>query len=141
MAINTRIACDFDFSGLPNIDNTFIYIGVNSLNTNAKDFEKLKLRRKDTLLIPEVIRTLGNIAFDGSFTGFTTDFVTYGEIRTRLGSIRTDISLRPEGNKKYRIKGLLTGKNINLGELTGNTELFGNLSMQANVDGYASNLE
>ena len=43
---NTSIECDFDFSGLPKIENTFIYIGVNSLKTNAKDFEKIKIPRK-----------------------------------------------------------------------------------------------
>ena len=37
----TTLDCDFDLSGLPKIENAFIYIGVNSLKTNAKDIEKL----------------------------------------------------------------------------------------------------
>ncbi len=32
----TSLDCDFDFSGLPKIDNTYLYIGVNNLKTNAK---------------------------------------------------------------------------------------------------------
>ena len=133
----TSLDCDFDFSGLPKIENAFMYIGVNSLKTNAKDIEKINIPGKGYIIVPEVLYKLGNISFDGSFTGFTTDFVTYGEIRTSQGNIRTDISLRPEESNKYRIKGLLTGSDINLGELTGKTELLGKLSMQANVDGYA----
>ena len=97
--------------------------------------------RKGSLILPESIRKLGNISFNGSFTGFTTDFVTYGEIRTSEGNIRTDISLRPEAAGKYRIKGLLTGSDINLGELTGKTDFLGHLSIQANVDGYAYSLK
>jgi hypothetical protein len=134
---NTYLNCDFDFSGLPKIENAFIYIGVNSLRTNAKDIAKIKIAGKDSIIVPEVLYKLGNISFDGSFTGFTTDFVTYGEIRTSMGNMRTDISLRPEESKKYRINGLLTGNNIDLGELTGETKLLGKLSIQANVNGYA----
>lgn len=136
----TYLYCDFDFSGLPKIENAFIYIGVKSLKTNAKDAEKIKIPGKGYIIVPEVLYKLGNISFDGSFTGFITDFVTYGEIRTSQGHIRTDISLRPEESKKYRIKGLLTGSDINIGELTGKTELLGKLSMQTNVDGYAYSL-
>jgi len=138
---NTSLDCDFDFSGLPNIENTFIYIGVNSLKTNATDIEKFKIKGKSAYIIPPATYKLGNISFNGSFTGFTTDFVTYGEIRTSQGNIRTDISLRPDKFKKYKIKGLLTGRDLNLGELTGRTDLLGNLNFNTIVDGYAYSLK
>lgn len=138
----TTLDCDFDFSGLPKIENAFLYIGVNSLKTNAKDIEQIRLPGKNKkIVIPDAIRNLGNISFNGSFTGFTTDFVTYGEIRTSEGNVRTDISLRPEKGNRYRVKGLLTGSNINIGGLTGKSELLGNMSMQTNVDGYAYSLK
>jgi hypothetical protein len=137
----TSLDCDFDFSGLPKIENAYLYIGVNSLKTNAKDLCQIYIPGKGFLIIPDAINKLGNISFNGSFTGFTTDFVTYGEIRTSQGTIRTDISLRPEGTDRYKIKGLLTGSNINIGELTGKSEFLGNLSMQTNVDGYAYSLK
>ena len=137
----TTLDCDFDFSGLPIIENTFLYIGVNSLKTNAEDLGNIKIPGKGFLIIPEAIKKLGSISFNGSFTGFTTDFVTYGEIRTREGNIRTDISLRPEKEGRYRMKGLLTGSDINLGELTGNSKLLGQVSMKVNVDGYAYSLK
>lgn len=137
----TSLDCNFDFSGLPKIENAFIYIGVNSLKTNVKDIEKIKIPGKGYIIVPEVLYKLGDISFDGSFTGFTTDFVTYGKFITSQGNIQTDISLRPEESNKYRIKGLLKGSDINLGELTGITEFLGKLSMQTNVDGYAYSLK
>ena len=137
----TSLDCDFDFSGLPKIENSYLYIGVNSLKTNARDLGQIKIPGKGFLIVPEAIKKLGNISFNGSFTGFTTDFVTYGEIRTDLGNISTDVSLRPQEADRYRIKGLLTGSNIKIGELTGKTEFLGNLSMKTNVDGYASSLK
>jgi hypothetical protein len=138
---STNLDCDFDFSGLPKIESTFLYIGVNSLRTTANDLEKIKIKGKNVIATPSPIDKLGNISFNGSFTGFTTDFVTYGEIRTSMGNVRTDISLRPDNAGRYKIKGLLTGSNINLGELTGKTDFLGHVSMQANVDGYAFSLK
>jgi hypothetical protein len=138
---STSLDCDFDFSGLPKIENTFLYIGVNSLKTNAKDLEKIKIPGNKHIILPDPLKELGQISFNGSFTGFTTDFVTYGEIRTSEGNISTDISLRPEEAGRYKIKGLLKGSDINLGQLTGDTALLGHLSINANVDGYAYSLK
>ena len=137
----TSLDCDFDFSGLPKIENTFLYIGVNNLKTNVKDLEQINIPGKGYLVVPEPVKKLGNISFNGSFTGFTTDFVTYGEIRTSLGNIRTDISLRPGESNKYMVKGLIRGTDLNIGELTGKSEFLGNMSMQTNIDGYAYSLK
>ncbi len=135
---NTYLNCDFDFSGLPKFKDTFIYIGVNSLKTNAKDFERIKRPDKTYLKIPDVLYKLGNLSFNGSFTGFTTDFVTYGKIGTEAGTISTDISLRPEENNTFRIKGLVKGSNVDLGLLTDKGDILGKLSMETNVDGFAT---
>jgi hypothetical protein len=138
---NTQLDCDFDFSGLPDIENSFIYIGINNLVTNAKDIEKIKIPGKNAIRIPELLYKLGTVTFNGSFTGFTTDFVTYGKLITSEGTISTDISLRPQEKNKFQIKGLIKGSNIALGQLTGKPEIFGNLSMETNVDGYAYSLK
>lgn len=138
---NTSLDCDFDFSGLTNIENAFIYIGVNSFSTNANDLDKLDIPGKGKFIVPEILYKLGNIYFDGSFTGFTTDFVTYGKFRTDHGIISTDISLRPEESNSFRMKGLINGSNIDLGKISGNPKLLGKLSMAANIDGYASSLK
>ena len=115
-----------------------LHIGVNRLITNAKDIEKIKIPGKgNNCYSGDSYTILGNITFDGSFTGFTTDFVTYGKITTNQGTIRTDISFRPEESNRYKINGLLKGSNVNLGELSGKTELLGKISMQTNIDGYA----
>ena len=134
----TDLDCDFDFSGLPEFEDTFIHVRVNSLNTNAKDFEKMRLPNLTYLEIPEVLFKLGNISFNGNFTGFLTDFVTYGKIGTEIGSISTDVSLRPEEKNNFRIKGLVKGSNVDLGQLSDNSDLLGKLSMETNIDGVAT---
>ncbi len=45
----TNLECDFDLSGLPEIENSFIYLGINSLRTNAKDIERIKISGKESI--------------------------------------------------------------------------------------------
>ncbi len=134
---DSKIECDFDLSGLPDIANSFIYLGVNQLTTHASDIRKLNLPGKGSIRLPEYFEKMGTISFNGSFTGFTTDFVAYGKLTSDAGNINTDISLRPEGNNRFKINGLVTGNSIALGEITGNEELLGDLSMSADVNLYA----
>lgn len=132
----TFLDCDFDISGLPQINDAFIYLGFNKLRTNVTDLGNIRLRDGEKLALPDFLYKIGDISFDGSFSGFITDFVTYGQFSTAHGEIRTDISLRPEKNKTYRIRGLVNGHNIDLNELTG-SDMLGKLTLRANVDGYA----
>jgi hypothetical protein len=134
----SNLDCDFDFSGLPQFEDAFIYIRVNSLNTNAEYFEGMRLPNAAYLKLPEVLYKMGDISFNGNFTGFLTDFVTYGTIRTEIGDISTDISLRPEEKSGFRIKGFVRGINVDLGKIANNSELFGKLTMETTVDGLAT---
>lgn len=138
---NTHIDCDFDFSGLPAIDDAFMYIGVNSLRTKATDFSKLEIPGKGKIKLPDILYKLGNVTFSGSFTGFVSDFVTYGKLGSENGSLKTDLSVRPDKNKRFKIKGIVNGSNIDLGNLLDRKELLGKLSMETTIDGYASSLE
>lgn len=135
---HSNLDCDFDLSGLPKISETFIHIGVNDLNTNAKDLEKLTIPGNRKLMIPDIGYKLGNISFNGSFTGFISDFVAYGRFGTDLGTLHTDISLRPVERNRFKIKGLITGRSIDLGAITEKKDLIGRISMEANIDGMAS---
>jgi hypothetical protein len=138
---NTILDCDFDLSGLPEIQNTYMHISVNDLKTNVSEIRSFKIPEKGNVVLPEYFDKLGTISFNGSFTGFTTDFVAYGKLNSDAGNLSLDVSLRPEETNRFKIKGLVTGTSIALGALTGESDLFGNLSMRANVDMYAYSLK
>lgn len=133
--------CVFDFSGLPQIDNSFIYVGINTLRSRAEDFENIYIPGKGTFRPPQFLYKIGTINFDGSFTGFTTDFVAYGKIRSDFGNLSTDISFRPDESNSYRINGLVTASDVNLGLISGNPDLFGKISLRTDVDGLAKSLK
>ena len=136
---NTQLSCDFDLSGLPNIKDAFIYIGVNKLTTDFKDIEKLPLNKK--IELPANLYKMDKLSFDGSFTGFIDDFVAYGKINGSFGVITTDLSFRPVDKTNYIIKGGLNGSFSDLGQITGNSESFGKMSISSNIDGSASSIK
>jgi hypothetical protein len=140
-ASGTRLEFDFDFSGLSDITDAFIHVGVNTLVTSAADIERVNVPGKGRIILPEVIHKLGNITFNGSFTGFVSDFVTYGKIGTEKGHISTDLSVRPYQNNRFKIRGYLSGTGVDIGDLTGRPELLGKMSMETTIDGFASSLE
>lgn len=137
----TNLDCDFDLSGLPDIENTFIFLEINDFRSISRDIEQIDIPGKGKILLPEVLRKLGVVSFSGTFTGFTTDFVTYAKINTNKGLISTDLSMRPDGDKRFRIKGFMKGSDIDLGSITGNEKLFGKLTIGTNVDGYTDSFK
>ncbi len=131
----TIFEMNFSLSGLPDINNTFIFCEVQRLQTSASDIEKINIPGAFPLYLPPNLQEVDTILFTGTFTGFITDFVTYGKLYTSLGTLSSDISLRPESSKRFLIKGLLRGDELDLGTLFGNNSLFGKAKFSADING------
>jgi hypothetical protein len=136
----TSINCNFDFTGLPDIDNTYIFVDINDLNTRLSDLEKMGLT-DPAKLPPHLDSIAGEIGFRGTFSGFTTDFVTYGTLFTSAGSLSTDVSFRPTERNNFRYKGTLQGSGIDAGNLAGYSDLLGKVNFQLNIDGISSSFK
>lgn len=134
----SELDCDFDLSGLPRIKEAFIYVGVHNLKTRSDDLENISIPGKGKLEVPEVLKKIGTVSFNGSFTGFINDFVAYGKIASEKGDMKVDVSLRPEEKNKFKVKGLVKGSNIDLGYLSGRPDLLGKVSMETNLNGNAT---
>ncbi|HSO78364.1 MAG TPA: hypothetical protein VLQ76_07340, partial [Bacteroidales bacterium] len=132
---DTRWRCDFDISGLPVVNDIFMFLDFADLRTSADDIERLRLSNAGFLKLPVIAHDLGKVSFVGNFTGFITDFVAFGRLKTERGNFTTDISLRPDGGNSFAFKGLLKADQVDLGFLTKNNELFGGLTLHAEVDG------
>lgn len=137
----TDLITDFNLNGLPDIKHTFIFIDFKKFTTYASDFDVVnKIVGEDKKIeFPKSLRTLGKISYEGNFTGFIDDFVTYGKFVTSLGNASTDISLKPIGNKNLAINGNLKTTGFNLGSFLSNKDLFGNISFNAQVKGTIGN--
>ncbi len=117
----TTVEGNISMHGLPQIKSTFIDFESKNLSTTYNEIASI---------IPEIksitnpsLNKLGNINFKGSFTGFISDFVSYGKCKTNLGDIVADVNMKtPEGKPpKYSGKiesdGFAIGKFLDINDL------------------------
>lgn len=119
--ISTILSGDISLTGLPDINETFIYLKANELHTTYGDALSVipALRRISN---PD-FRKLQYLNFKGNFTGFIRDFVTFGTIQTNLGTLHTDLNMKFPGGKEPVYSGTIASKNFNLGALLENKQL------------------
>ncbi|MBE9509954.1 MAG: translocation/assembly module TamB [Bacteroidetes bacterium] len=136
---NTHVYCDFALDGLPNINKTFIFIDIDSLQTTIQDIKNLSTQGNGKpLFLPNQLEKLGKITYTGNFTGFIDDFVSYGEFNSDLGLISTDLTIEPDTAMLIKYSGKMKTDNFNLGELFDNTGRVGNITMDIQVNGYST---
>ncbi len=131
----TRLRFDFDISGLPSVSESYLYIDFTDMNTSADDIEMFAIPGKKPVRLPAVVHELGLISYQGSFNGFTTDFVSFGTLETERGTFDTDLSLKPDGKNTFGFRGSLRTSDVDLGYIARNGEMFGGLWMHADIDG------
>jgi hypothetical protein len=123
---------ELSMRGLPNIDETFIDFSSGNLRTNYNELTRFIPDLK-TITNPN-LKAFGNIKFNGSYTGFIRDFVTYGTLTTDIGTLKTDIQMRlpPVGDAVY--SGKISTNNFQLGKFINNNNL-GNITFNGKING------
>lgn len=103
------------FTGLPDINNTYIDIKADEFKTVYADAIAFVPSLKD---VKEVdLSKLGSINFKGNFAGFIEDFVTYGTLQTSLGTVTADLNLKLKNAKHPVYSGTVSTSSFNLGSL------------------------
>ena len=133
---NTIIDGDIIFSGLPDIDNTFIDFKSRNLQTNYTDVTAIVPSLKQ-ITYPQLSK-LGNIHYKGNFTGFLNDFVAYGTVNTNLGTATADINMKLPKGKPVQYIGKVSTAGFQLGQFLDITEL-GSIAFNGSVKGQGFN--
>jgi len=133
----TELITDFDFNGLPNLKKTFIYANFKKFKAAVKDFEIINqfTEGSEKFTIPENLNKLGIVNYEGKFTGFIDDFVTYGKFTTDLGDISTDLYLKPDTSRTLAFDGKLETTDFRVGELFTDNETVGKITTNAQIEG------
>lgn len=130
-------------SGLPDLNNTFLYVDITNLHTSKDDIDNLLIfaGEQDSLRqfhTPKIISQLGKINYKGNITGFYNDMVAYGNFNTDLGNFTTDISLKQDpATDKITYKGFLTTKEFDAGKFLGKDSLIGNITLKGMINGFS----
>ena len=138
---NTYLNGDFDMTGLPDTDRTFLDFTANDFRTTYEDVKKL-LPQLAGITEPR-LEELQYLRFQGNFTGFLKDFVTYGTIETALGIIRTDVNMKLPDKGLQEYKGTIRTESFDLGKFL-NDRNMGKLAFEGDIKGKGfslSNLE
>ncbi|TVQ11998.1 MAG: hypothetical protein EA361_11815, partial [Bacteroidetes bacterium] len=141
----TEFTGNFNFVGLPDIEETFVNFSVERLVTHKADLESFRLPNSFSapyLNLPAELNKLGITTFSGNFTGFMHDFVAFGQFNSRLGQVNTDIAILAEDNfKEISYSGNIATKNFNLKQILDNHEEFGSVSLSSYIEGSGYNLD
>ncbi|MES2627350.1 MAG: translocation/assembly module TamB domain-containing protein [Bacteroidota bacterium] len=130
----TEFAGNFDISGLPDFETSFITVEAQKIRTNAADIQSICTAIVDTsIVIPEEVYNLGDVYFAGSFTGFPNQFTSYGVFTSDAGVLKTDLTLQQK-DSTYFYKGKLFTEGLDVGMVTGIADI-GTLTSSFNVEG------
>ncbi|HEX8609006.1 MAG TPA: translocation/assembly module TamB domain-containing protein, partial [Pedobacter sp.] len=132
----TYIKGDFILKGLPNLKETFMDLKIEMAGTNKVDLDEIlaSISGKKSKLIPAVVAKFGNINFNGSFTGFQNDFIAYGEFKTKIGRLVSDVNLKIDKQGIPSYSGNVKTYDFGIGPLI-NEKSLGNITAQLYIKG------
>ena len=129
---NSSVNGNLEMIGLPNIDNTYIDLKSNNLQTNYTDITSIVPSLKN-IELPQ-LNKLSSFQFKGDFSGFIKDFVASGAINTNLGSLTCDVNLKFPDKKPAVYVGTISTNGFQLGQFINNANI-GNIAFNGKVDG------
>jgi len=131
-----QLNADLELSGLPNLDETFVYAQINNLKTDKSNIQDVvSVLSKKPFILPKGFNQLGTISYKGNISGFFSNLVAYGNLSTNLGSISTDILLQ-FGHLLQDLKynGTIKTSNFQLGRFLSSKAL-GKIAFNINTQG------
>lgn len=129
---NTVLKGSLDMEGLPLLSETFTIL---ELKNSTLDFHDLRGIVGQKVL--DHLKPLGQLAMDGQFLGYFTDFVANGDFSGSLGKLSTDINFKV--NETDFNQSVYSGKialtNFALGTYLKDTANFQNVTLAGNIRG------
>lgn len=123
---------DLSIRGLPDIDATFMDLRIHDMRTTFSELSSLIPALTNTKQVN--LSAFGHISYIGSFTGYFNDFVTYGNLATDIGTLKTDLHLKVGKDQVPVYNGSVATTNFNLGQFIRNKDL-GNIAFNGKLNG------
>ncbi len=135
---HTKFVGNLSLSGLPIFSTTYLNFDAKEISTSYSDlsnFPNYPFTENKKLQLPNQLKQLGIISYQGKFDGFINDFNTTGTLKTALGKVVANISIKlGKKTDDLQYNGKIKTENFNLGALIGVTNL-SKLNLNAEVKG------
>lgn len=123
---------DLSMRGLPDINSTFMDLRIRDMKTNYGELTKMIPALKKVTQ-PD-LSSFGNIRYQGSFTGYFNDFVTFGVLSTSIGVLNTDLHLKVPARAVPFFSGKVSTTGFNIGRFLKDS-MMGQAAFQGTVSG------
>ena len=85
---------DVSLQDLSHPENAYVFGNLSNLYADPEGIAFfVRNFSKNYNGVPPVLQHLGTVSFRGEVSGYFTDLVTYGQVRTDIGTIQTDVKL------------------------------------------------
>jgi len=107
----TVIKGDIDARGLPALQDTFFDAKVDELALTQYGLQEIMGKKQ----VPEQIKRLGNMSFEGDFVGYISDLIAFGDLKTEIGDVFLDIKYSDSANKQPEYSGYVSTSDFQVG--------------------------
>lgn len=131
-----RLQGDASFQDLSQPQDAYVFGNLTELSANTRGVGFLVRNLSHNYNgVPPLLERLGDIDFRGEISGYFTDLVTYGLLRTSLGNVKTDLKLSSDKSKGlFAYSGAVKTVDFELGKLLANDE-WGAITFNLDVHG------
>ncbi|MDB4581542.1 translocation/assembly module TamB [Draconibacterium sp.] len=133
----TKAELDFYINDILDIETMYLFFDLRELTSTFSDISRIRLPYKakiNYIKFPESFYENDFLSYTGNFSGFLSDFVSFGTLKSELGILNTDVSVIPKENETVQFRGSISTVDFKLGELLRNSRL-GKITFQGEVDG------
>lgn len=135
---------DVFIEGLPDIDNALIAIQIDELRANRAELIEIELPPYDGstfLELPSEMDHMQQVVAKGNFLGTINDFVAYAEVKSAIGTLKTDIHfVKDLKTNKIHYSGDLLTSNFNMGAYFEDENL-GVITADLDIDAVGFNMD
>lgn len=132
-----RVKTAAEITGTDNLSDAYIYANIQHIQATKQSIENLvaNLQNKPFVL-PKELNHLGKIQFNGNITGFFSEIVAYGLLKTDIGNVDLDLLLtHNETNHQLGFRGGVKTDRLDLEKLLGTQSKLGTVSANVQVNG------
>ncbi len=117
---------EIDIKGLPDINNSLIYLNIDNMQTSGKELENLNYKAlglTEKILVPQEVKKLGIVKVKGTLDGYISEFYSNINVETDLGSAYTNIQGGLDENNQFNYVGDVSTNQFKLGEMLHNNKI------------------
>lgn len=124
-------------NGIDNISDAYLYANIQEMSTTKRGIEKLVSDiQGQSFTLPKELSNLGKIQFNGNISGFFSEVVAFGLLKTDIGKIDTDLLIKHnKSTGDVGFSGHIKTNTINLKQLLGQSSLLESVSLNVELDG------